>query len=181
MATPRLFANATSGPGNPSNDTGTTLNQGFANDGGNFPEWIAYQTATNVPITESNGYVYVAGPDESSQTFYVAIAMSTTDGGGGTPPDIGWPDIAFYGCLTGDSDPTKIAVINQACVQLNSYAVLQGNVDMQDNLSGAGFPFASGGSSGNFARQLNGDAGAGSAGTAGKKLPLVVFENGALL
>ena len=181
MATPRLFANAISGPGNPPKDTGTTLNQGFANDGGGFPEWIAYQTATNVPITQSNSYVYVAGPDEASQTFYVAIAMSTTTGGGGAPPDIGWPNVAFTGCLTGDSYPTKIAVMNQACVQLNDYAVLQGNIDMQDNLIGAGFPFSSGGAADNFARQLNGASGTGTAGEAGKKLPILVFENGALL
>ena len=179
MATPRLFANVATTT--PSSDTGTTLTNGFDNDGGGKPEWIAFQTATNIPITSAQGYVYVAGPDEATQTFYVAIAMSTTQGGGGTPPAIGWPDVAFTGCLTGDSDPTKIAVMNQACAQLQRYASVDTNEDLQQNLTDAGYPFASGGVAANFARQLNGNPSGGSAATAGKKCPILVFENGALL
>ena len=181
MATPRLFANASNTT--PTGDSGTTLNQGFDNDTGAAPEWIAYQTATNTPITSAQGYVYVSGPDEATQTFYVAIAMSNTSGGGGSPPTIGWPDVAFTGCLTGDSEKTKIAVINQACAELASLALTAGPeiADIATNLEGAGYPFSPEGSSGNFARALNGDSGAGAAGVAGKKLPILVFENGALV
>lgn len=176
----RLFANSTAAV--PATDTGTTITQGFSNDLGTYPEWLIYQTVTATPITQSNSYVYVSGPDELTQTFYVATAISNTTGGGGTPPAIGWPDVSFFGGLAGDSDATKIAIMNQACSHLASRAEAQGpNEDLGANLTAAGYPFASGGSADNFARQLNGDAGAGSAGTAGKKCPILVFVNGAII
>ena len=180
----RLFGNTTAAApaSSPGADTGTSILQGFSNDLGAYPEWLIYQTVTSTPITQSNSYVYVSGPDEATQTFYVAAAISNTTGGGGTPPAIGWPDVSFFGGLAGDSDATKIAIMNQACSHLFSRAEAQGpNEDLGANLTAAGYPFSSAGSAAVFARQLNGDAGAGSAGTAGKKVPILVIENGAIV
>ena len=176
MAT-RFFANAS--VTNPTVDVGTTR-KGARNDSSGFPEWLIYQTATATRPTQSNSYVYVSGPDESTQTFYVAIAMSNLVGGGGTPPAIGWPDVAFYGCLTGDTDAVKIAVMNQACAGISSRAEVQGNEDLQDELITAGFPFSTGGLARTAYRALNGDASAGAAGIAGAKCPIIIFENGVI-
>ncbi len=177
MAT-RFFAN--SSVSSPSNDTGTTL-KGDRNLDSEKPQWLIYQTATATRPTQAGSFVYVSGPDESTQTFYVAIGMSNLVGGGGTPPATGWPDVAFYGCLTGDTDAVKIAVMNQACGELVNRANAEGNEDLEGNLTTAGFPFSTGGNATNIARALNGDAGAGAAGTAGAKCPIIVIESGTVI
>jgi hypothetical protein len=177
MAT-RFFANAA--VNDPSEDTGTT-EKGDRNVNDEAPQWLLYQTATATRPTQANSHVYVSGPDESSQTFYVAIAMSNLVGGGGTPPTTGWPDVAFYGCVTGDTGAVKIAVMNQACGELANRATAGVIEDMNANLATAGFPFSTGGTYSNFAKILNGSGTAGAAGVAGSKLPIIVIENGTVL
>jgi len=177
MAT-RFFANASSN--DPTADTGTTR-KGDRNINDGAPQWLLYQTVTATRPTQANSYIYVSGPDESTQTFYVAIGISNLVGGGGTPPTTGWPDVAFCGCLTGDTDAVKIAVMNQACGELSNRATAGTIEDLQNNLTTAGYPFSTSSSYINFAKQLNGAGSAGSAGAAGAKIPIIVIESGAVL
>ena len=174
----RLFSNQVNTT--PLVDTGTTVDQGDRNINVSLPQWLGYQTSPTSPVTQANSLVYVSGPEEAS-FFMVAIAMSNTVGGGGSPPSIGWPDVAFFGCAQSETSTEKVTIINQACSALLGLAESQANEDLEQSLTSAGYPFSTGTAYTNVAKILNGTASSGTPGVNGKKCPIAVFENGSIL